>query len=154
MRLTFNAMTIKRGALLFWALWFSIALSTNITDGLKAFEVLPDTWGFASGNYLFMQTVTSIYSFPEWLVAVLFLGVLLWEGLAMWLFWRAFKDFKGIKGPGLDHAYTAFAVSLALWASFMLADEILIAYEVEQVHRTLFGLELITLLALRLLPDE
>jgi hypothetical protein len=35
-----------------------------------------------------------------------------------------------------------------------LADELFIAYEVQQAHRILFDLELITLLTLRLLPDE
>ena len=153
MRLTFNVTTIKRGLLLFWALWHSIALTTNITDGLKALKLLPDTWGFASGNYLFIRTLTGIYTLPEWLVAIFFLGVLLLEGLATLLFWRAFRGFKG-KDPEIAPIYPAFTVSLALWAAFMIADEILIAYEIEQVHRTLFGLELISLLALRLLPDS
>lgn len=153
MRLTFNATTIKRGLLLLWALWFSIALCTNITDGLKALKLLPDTWSFASGNFLFIRTVTDIYTLPEWLVGIFFLVVLLWEGLATFLFWRAFMGFKG-KDPELGLIYPAFTVSLALWAAFMIADEICIAYKIEEVHRALFGLQLLTLLAVRLLPDS
>jgi hypothetical protein len=44
-------------------------------------------------------------------------------------------------------------VSLAPLGS-LVADELFIAYEVQQAHRILFDLELITLLTLRLLPDE
>ena len=49
--------------------------------------------------------------------------------------------------------YTTIVVGLALWATFALADEIFLAYTVEAVHLRLFGLQLVSVLALRLLPE-
>ncbi|MBI4382295.1 MAG: hypothetical protein HY574_14040 [candidate division NC10 bacterium] len=150
-------MVIKRGLMLFWALWLSIVFMSNIADGLKALKVLPDTWPFASGNYLFMVKVTNIYNTPESMVAILFSGVVIWEGLGALLFWRSFREFNGVNGSGLTTVYTAFGVSLALWAAFVIADEIFVAYKtanVEGTHMSVFASQLISLLVLRLLPDE
>ena len=153
-----NVLRIKRGLLFFWALWLSIVFMSNIADGLKALKVLPDTWPFASGNYLFMVKVTNIYSTPEWMVAILFSGVVIWEGLGASLFWCSFREFNGVNGSGLTTVYTAFGVSLALWAAFVIADEIFVAYKtynsLEEGHMGIFASQLISLFVLRLLPDE
>lgn len=148
-----NILLIKRGVLLFWALWFSIAVITNVTDGLKALAVLPEQWRFASGNYFLMAKVTALYHTPEWVVAVLFIGVMVWETVAAALFWRSFMNFAGIERQGQAELHTAFAVSLSLWGAFLIIDEIFIVYTIEQAHRELFGLELITLLFLKLVPE-
>ena len=37
---------------------------------------------------------------------------------------------------------------------FTLADEVFLAYPLEAVHLRLFGLQLLSLLALKLLPDD
>ena len=53
--------------------------------------------------------------------------------------------------------YAAFGVSLALWAGLIVADEAFVAYEIanlEATHVRLFAVQLISLLAVRLLPDE
>ena len=44
--------------------------------------------------------------------------------------------------------------SSAAWAAFMVVDEVLIIYDIEGTHRSLFVCGLVSLLALRLLPDE
>lgn len=155
--LRLQVLRIKRGLLLFWALWFSIVLTSNVSDGLKALKALPETWAFASGNYALTVRVTAIYHTPTWMVAILFSGLVIWEGLGAFLFWYSFRQFSGLKGPGLAAVYTAFAVSLALWATFVIADEIFIAYKIanlDGVHMGIFTAQLITLLAVRLLPDE
>jgi hypothetical protein len=41
-----------------------------------------------------------------------------------------------------------------LWAAFVLADEVLIAYSVEATHLRLFAAQLLTLLAIVLLPQR
>jgi hypothetical protein len=145
---------VKRGVLFFWALWLSLVFATNALDGLKALDVLPAGWALASGNYAFLRRVTAVYQTPAWLTAALFAGVVLWEGLAALLFWHSFRVWCGVKGRGLPAFYTAFGVSLALWAAFMIAEEVFLAYPVEGTHRSLFTCTLVSLLALRLLPDE
>ena len=143
---------LKRGVLLFWALWFALALATNAFDALKAAGALAAGWSFASGNYAFMREVTAVHGAGPWLTNALFAGVLVWEGLAFWLHGRAVVLFRdpGCRRP----AVVAFAVSLALWSAFILADEVFIAYAVEATHMRLFVAELVSLLVVLLLPDE
>jgi hypothetical protein len=125
MGLKLDLLSIKRGILLFWALWLSIVCATNVFDALRALGVLPVSWSFASGNYALVAKVVGIHAVAGWLAGVLFLGVMIWEGSAAFLFWRAFHEFHGLSGPGLRTVHTAFTVSPALWAAFMLADEVL-----------------------------
>jgi hypothetical protein len=138
--------TLKSGVLLFWAAWFTIVLFTNLFDALKAGRVLPAGWTLASANWELMLKVTAVHGTPVAIVAILFLGVIVWEALAAALFWRAWA--AGGRG-----GVAAFTVGLALWAVFALADELFLAYNVEPVHVRLFGVQLLSVLALRLLPD-
>ena len=41
-----------------------------------------------------------------------------------------------------------------MWLAFLIADEIFIAYAVAATHLRLFSAQLLTLLAIELLPDE
>jgi len=138
--------TLKSGVLLFWAAWFTIVLITNVCDALKAGRVLPSGWTLSSGNWELMLKVTAVHATPVVIVGVMFLGVIAWEALAGVLFWRAWA--AGGRG-GL----VAFVVGLSLWAAFALADEVFLAYAVEASHMRLFGLQLLSVLALRLLPE-
>lgn len=143
--------TIQIGLLVFWALWLTLVFFTNLFDGLKQAGVLPESWRFASGNYKAMRDVTDGYRVPDKVVGLLFAGVVLWEMLAMGLMWRAVLMF----GPAGSFAatYAAFAVSLALWAAFILADEVFDAYDMSHVHMVLFAVQLLSLLAVVLLPE-
>ncbi len=71
--------------------------------------------------------------------AILFAGVVVWEGLGAVLLWRPTD--------------AAFVVTLALWGAFVLAEEIFLAYVVEATHLRLFIAQLVTLLVIHLLPD-
>lgn len=48
---------------------------------------------------------------------------------------------------------TAFAAGLDLWAAFMLADELCRQYDPERAHVLFLTAQLITLVALHLLPS-
>lgn len=145
--------TLKRGTVLFWALWLTVVTITNVFDLLKAIGVLPPEWSFASGNYGFVAETVAVNNVGGPLVTLLFIGVIIWEALAALLLWRAFLAYNTTPA-GLQAVYTAFAVSLALWAAFMLADELFFAYDVEATHMRIFTAQLVTLLAIRLLPDD
>jgi hypothetical protein len=55
--------------------------------------------------------------------------------------------------PGLEPLHTAFGVSLALWAALMLADELVLVYEVEAPPMRIFMAQLVSFLVLHLVPD-
>lgn len=145
--------TLKQGLVFFWAIWFTVVFATNLFDLLKQFAVLPENWAFASGNYDFMLATTARYTLPDALVLLLFVGVVVWEGLAALLLWRAWLVVRSAGDAALPVVTTAFAVCLALWAAFMLADELLLAFDVEATHMRIFTAQTATLLALHLLPN-
>jgi hypothetical protein len=144
---------LKQGIVAFWACYFSIVFLTNLLDALKALEILGDGWEFASGNYPFLQSTTEIYGTPEAINALLFAGVIVWEGLAAGLMWRALGRFGDREGR-LPALAVAFAAGLALFAGFVLADEIFIAYEVEGTHFRIWIALLVSYVGLRLLPGD
>jgi hypothetical protein len=148
-----NALLLKRTLLFFWSVWLTLVLTTNVLDACKAMGLLADSWLFASGNYAFVVQTTARYGMPAWLNAALFGGVIVWEGLAAALFWPACFRFHG-KSKGMPTVYLAFTASLTLWLAFMIADEVFIGYTVEATHLRLFIGQLLTLLAIELLPEE
>jgi hypothetical protein len=143
----------KRLLLVAWSVWLSVVLLSNLADAAKALGWLPGPWLFASGNWEFVRATTARYGTPDAVNAVMFAGVVIWEGIATFLFWRAAVTYHG-RGVGRTDVYRAFAFSLLLWAGFFVADEVFIAYPLEATHMRLFVAQLLTLLAIELLPDE
>ncbi|MFN2292706.1 MAG: hypothetical protein ACK2UC_16055 [Anaerolineae bacterium] len=141
--------TVKAGLLFFWSLWLTIVLLTNLFDALKRLGLLPDGWRWVSGNF---RAIANSVPLPRWAIGLLFLGVLLWEGLGVLLFWRAFYGYGVTGNTGLGEVYTAFGVSLALWSAFMIADEIFRIYAYQSTHLLLFIGQLLTVLVIGLLP--
>jgi hypothetical protein len=149
-----GCIALKFVLLFVWAAWLTVVFTTNALDGLKALGVLPENWAFASGNYRLLVATTARYGTSAGINAVLFAGVIAWEAAAAVLFWRAVWLFpsRGTKGNGPAHL--AFAVSLALWGSFLFADEIFVAYGLEGKQLLLFTSQLVALLVIELLPDQ
>src|SRR5262245_32819370 len=81
-----SLLALKPRLLLIWAAWFTVVFATNVCDGLTAAGFLPSSWSFASGNFRFVSDTTARYGVPNWLNAVLFIGVIGWEGIAALLF--------------------------------------------------------------------
>jgi hypothetical protein len=147
------AALLKRGLLGLWAAWLTVVFATNALDATKALGLLPEHWAFASGNYRFLAETTARYGAPGWLNGLLFAGVICWEGAAAVLFWLACRAFRGRGRRDIAVLYAAFAAGLSLWLAFALADEVFIRYEVEGAHLRLFTAQLMTLLAVELLPE-
>jgi hypothetical protein len=147
-----SAARLKRGLLLFWGVWLAVVFATNFCDGLKALGLLGEGWAFASGNYRLVEQTTARYGTPGWLNGLLFVGVVCWEGAAALLFCLAGLVWG--RGEGRRLRRFAFALGLGLWAAFLLADEVLVAYALEGTHLRLFTAQLATLLAVELLPGD
>jgi hypothetical protein len=149
--LTFSPFILKQGALLFWALWFTLALLANLCDFLKQLGILCDHWKFASGNFSLMKKTTDVYHLAENVVRLLFILVMIWEALAALLMTTALFSYSGAM---TSTVYAAFGVSLGLWAAFLLVDELFVAYPMEATHFQLFIAQLLTLFVLYLLPNS
>lgn len=149
----FERNAIRRGLVVFWAVWLTIVCATNLCDNLKGAGILPNDWMFASGNLQFMRKVVARYFPPEPLSMILLAGVIAWEGLAAALFFRAAFHLRTTSDHVSREVTTAFAAGLGLWAAFIIADEIFIVYDVEATHFRLLIAQLVSLLFLELLPD-
>jgi len=150
----FTLAALKRGLLLFWALWLSVVVATNVLNGLQALSALPESFKFVSGNWPWINQTMDPLGVPRALQALMFAGVIVWEGLAAALFWCAFAVYRGRSLLQEPTVIAACAVNLALWAAFQVLDEVFLAYPPQGVHRAIFTNQIITVLALYLLPEE
>jgi hypothetical protein len=147
-----HVILLKRLLLLFWAVWLTVVFLSNLADAGQGLGLLGESWAFASGNWKLIQETTARYGTPAAVNAALFAGVILWEGAAAVLFWRAGLSFRG-RDSARKAVYVAFTTSLLLWGAFLVADEVLVAYPLEGTHLRLFVAHLVTLLAVELLPE-
>jgi hypothetical protein len=148
-----NCRAIKCGLICFWAIWFTVVFASNVCDALVQIGMLPANWPFASGNYAAIVKVTARYAVPSAVSGALFVGVILWEGIGTFLFWRAV--FVGRRaGSGRDAMYPAFGCGLALMTAFVITDEVCIVYGLEASHLRLFVAMLVSLLFIELVPEE
>jgi hypothetical protein len=147
-----NLIFIKLGLMAFWAIWLTIIFVSNLLEDMKVVGVLPQNWKFASNNYEAISKTTSIYRAPTWFNGLLFLVEIIWQGLSALLFWKATFGFLRMGPASYGDLYLAFAVSLALWAALMIADEIFRSYEKQHNHIVFFTAQIVTLLAIHLLP--
>ncbi len=126
---------LKRILLLIWALWAMFVTLSNVCDGLKAIGIFPDSFKFVSGNFGYIQAATQIYNFPVWLNAVLFILVILWEGIISFLFFKAFFNYNSNNN---SQFVLPFLFAIILFGGFLIMDEILIVYDrlgsIEQSH--------------------
>ena len=144
---------LKLGLLSFWGLWFVMVFSTNLFEGLKVLHRIPWTWKFASHNFQPVVLATTEYEAPSWLPKVLFSGVLLWQLLTVLLFGWAIVASLETLSLNWGRVDAAFVSGLGLWGAFMLADEFFKEYDTERAHVQLFTAQLVTVVALHVLPS-
>jgi hypothetical protein len=143
---------LARGMLFFWAAWFGIVTLTNVLDALVSLGVLAPSVRFVSGNWSWINRVMDPLAVPRWLQAFLFLGAISWEALGACLYWRALARYRGRPLRQEREVFWACVVSLALWGAFQVLDEVFLAYQTENVHRSIFVSQIATILLLQLLP--
>jgi hypothetical protein len=139
---------LKQGILLLWATWLTMVTVMNVIEALKAVRVLPESVK-ASSNWTLMLRVTSVYKTPLWINGMMFAGVIIWEAVATLYLWAAF--FTG----NIETATTALILCIALWGAFILVNQFFLVFNTEPavatVHRDLFVVFVVSLLAIRLL---
>jgi hypothetical protein len=143
---------LKLALLGFWSAWFAIVTLTNAFSALRGAGKLPASWRFASGNYEQVVKAMSAYDAPPVVAKWLFAGVIAWQFLATVLYATALVSSLAIDAIAWPAVNAAFACGIALWAAFMVADELTFKYAYEQSHELLFIAQLTSLGAMYLLP--
>lgn len=140
--------------LLFWGVWSTLVALTNTTAACKAMGLLPAGWKFASGNWIYMREVISVYHTPVALGALLFAGVIVWEWLLAAAFFRAARLVIAARAQAVltESAQRAIVqahlLGTALWGSFLLADEFFVRYDAAATHWTILIATLVSLVVM------
>lgn len=143
----------KKLIVLFWTLWWLIALWTDIIGTFAHLNLVHATWA-PDTNYPFLVTTLKMYTTQSWISALAFIGILLWSTASTVAFlWAAMSLRRGQK-IWLSRARIAFIISLTYWLAFFLADQLVMKFDLEENHMVQGGFELLTFLSLYLLPDK
>ena len=142
----------KLGLLLFWGFWYFIAFCTNLCECFERLRILPKAWPFASGNLRGVSDAVKTYSASAWVPWLLFCAVVCFQLFVVLLFgWAISSSAAGsLNSEAVNAAFTA---GLALWAAFMLTDEIFKQYDVEHSHVLFFIAQLVTFISFYVLPS-
>jgi sterol desaturase/sphingolipid hydroxylase (fatty acid hydroxylase superfamily) len=144
---------LTRILLVFWASWFSIVFSSNATDALREAGLLPSGFRFHSGNFALVADSVGVYSVPRAGAAILFSLVLVLQLSAAVLFWRASLEREPLAGQAQSSILQPFVVGIALFAGFVLVDEVLLLYHrmpsLETAHLVVLCALLLSLLVIR-----
>ncbi len=143
----------KKTLVLFWFLWWLIALWTDVTGALRHIHWLHAAWA-QDNNYSFLVASLSMYAPPAWLPPALYTGIIIWSALGVVLFAHAGL---ALASPGelwLVRAERAFIVTLCFWLAFFIADQVVMKFDLEQNHMVQGGFQLLTFFSLYVLPDK
>jgi hypothetical protein len=141
--------SIQSGLVLFWAIWLSAVTATNVLDAMKRLGALPAGFTVVSYNFELIEKTVGSHGVPTPIAAVLFAGVIAWELLASVLLWRAWRAMsRGAPGTAPE-VVQAFAVSLALWAAFLIATEMTVSYATAGTHKATLTAQLASLIVIR-----
>jgi hypothetical protein len=139
---------LARGLLAFWGCWLLVVTASNVSNALAASGAVGRP-AFASSNFELVESTTALYHPPRAVVWLLFLGVIAWEAAAAVLYLRA-AAVVGRPGPAPPEAIAAaVAAGMGVFAAFMLADELCIAYALQATHMRALAAQGISFLVVR-----
>ena len=114
--------------------------------------MLPARWTFASKNYDAIVRATEKYHPAPWIPRLLFSGVLIWQLLILVGFGWAMVASVRSGWMDVEPVNLAFSLSLSLLAANIIADELCTEYDTEHGHILFFIAQLVTVIALAVLP--
>ncbi len=151
--LKINLLSFKKSIVVFWALWWLIALWTDVVGVFAHFNLLNASWA-KDLNYPFLVSSLKMYNVPNWFSGICLAGIILWSFLSTALFISASLSLNKAKRIWLHRTQVAFIVSVSYWLAFFLADQMIMNFDLEQNHMVQGGFQLLTFLSLYILPDE
>lgn len=145
--------SFKKIIILFWMLWWFIALWTDVIGAIRHINWINVAWAIDT-NYPFLVESLKIYNVPEWVPVFLFGGIILWLFINAILFLYACMALYQPQNIWLKRASVAFIISLIFWLVLFLADQLVMKFDLEENHMVQGGFELLTFLCIYLLPNK
>jgi hypothetical protein len=150
---TTTLVAIKRGLLLYWSLWFTIVFATTLLGGLEALGAIDKGWKLAGGDFTLISPAAAIYGVPARASGVLLVCLMVWEGITVAAFWRAFRKFRGLENADARALAAAFILATSLFAALLLADRFLGGHLFIATHLKILVALLVSLLVVFFLPE-
>lgn len=153
-RILTQMLNFKKIIVVYWMLWWGIALITDVIGALVQFWLVKLNAEIWDTNYPYLQTSLSIITDIRWLPPLLYAGIIVWMLLITLLFINAVAAIHKPRIVWFPRATKAFILSLGLWLVLTLADQLLLKFKLEENHMIQAAFELLTFLSLYLLPDK
>lgn len=151
-----NNELFKKLIVVFWTFWWLIAFWTDIVGALAHIKFISASWA-PDKNFPLLVESLDMYGMPSWVPALLFICILVLSfisaisaGLFCWASWALVHK----RDIWMQRAEIAFIVSLTYWLAFFIADQFVMKFALEQNHMVQGGFQLLTFMALYLLPDK
>ncbi len=143
----------KKIIIVFWTLWWLIALWTDVVGLLAHNGFLLKSWA-PDTNYPFLVATLKMYQVPGWFPQLCIVGILLWSLVSTLAFLWTSISLNQPTHRWMQRANIAFIISLTFWMVFFLADQLVMKFDLEENHMVQGGFQLITYLTLCLLPNS
>ncbi|CEG56155.1 hypothetical protein [Legionella fallonii] len=142
----------KKIIIIFWMIWWLIALWTDVVGLLAHHGLLIKSWA-PNTNLPHLIDSLKMYSLPSWAPHLFFIGILLWSFISTAAFvWTGMSLHREVT-IWMRRADIAFVISISFWLAFFLADQLVMKFDLEENHMVQGGFQLLTYLMLYLLPS-
>lgn len=148
-----NTELFKKIIIVFWAIWWLIALWTDIVGLLAHLGLLQKSWA-PDSNYPHLVESLKMYNVSFLVPQLCFAGILLWSLLSTLAFGWTCASLNQPTARWRQRADVAFIISLSYWLAFFLADQLVMKFDLEENHMVQGGFQLLTYLALYILPTK
>ena len=138
---------LQRPLVLFWALWLTLVGLGNLIDAAASLGLVPADTLLVSGNYKLIVTSVTPTTTAGWLPPLLFAGVIGWQVIGAFFFWRLYLRWGRLPDL-LGQVTLCWAVNVALWGAFLLADEFFHAFAFAPGHFAIFSAQLLSYVAI------
>jgi len=144
---TTTFVAIKRGLLLYWALWCSVVFATHAVFELKALGLVHFT------GMPLLSSSTAIYGTAAGEHGVWSIGALAWEGAAAVAFWMALHKFRGQRSCTATLLAAPFVLAFSMFAVFVVADHLLLNPAHQAMHLRIMAALSVSFLVVFFLPE-
>ena len=142
----------KKIIIVFWTMWWLLALWTDLVGVLAHLGYIQATWA-PDGNYPVLVRSLQMYHVPDWFPVLCFAAIILWLVASTYSFGVASFALAKSKTQWMPLAERAFVISLSFWLAFFLCDQLIMDFNLEENHMVQGGFQLLTYLALHVIPD-
>lgn len=143
---------LKLAILAFWTAWFLLVFAGNLMAALKAMQILPARWPWASSHYQSLCALTARAHLPGWVPVFLFYIIVVWQLLATTFFGIALLASQRGQLLDISAINAAFTVACCHGLALLLADEMFDDEQRRRSHALYLLLQMASLLCVHLLP--